>query len=78
MVYSNIENFFLIPTVVAQYNSECINEVQESNMRKVFQSGEVQKPTQELHPKSRYGLGSEKSLNFVSEKGELSHDPKGS
>lgn len=78
MVYSNIENFFLILKVVEQCNSGCINGAQESNVRNIFQTVEVQQPIQKIHPKSRHGLGSEKYLEFVSEKGELSHDPKGS
>lgn len=77
MVYCNTDNFFLIPKVV-QYNSKCINKAQESNARKVFQTGKVQQPIQKTPPKPRYGLGSEKSLEFVSQKGELSHNPKGS
>lgn len=46
--------------------------------KKVFQTGEVQQSIQKIHPKSRYSFGSEKSLEFVSEKGELFHDPKDS
>lgn len=41
MFYSDVENFFPIPKVVEQFNFECINAAQESNMRKFFQTGEA-------------------------------------